>query len=311
MLKTALTLLVCLCALARGAEPVKSFTEDWQDKHRERTVPVRFYLPSDLPKEKPAPVVIFSHGLGGSRDYYQYWGQNLARHGYVSLHLQHVGSDDSLWRGGAIRERAQSLVKAANAQNYLLRVGDVKFALDQLAAIAKSEDHALSGKIDLDRIAMAGHSFGAVTTQALAGQIAEVLGREVSAADDRIKCAVILSPSQPRDRTPPEVAFGKIKIPCFYLTGTDDQDPISRLDPVTRQVPYRAGKGIDQYLLVLKDADHMVFAGRGSMTRFLPLIEKSTVSFLDAYLKGDAKQKQWLRGDFKNELNDRGTFEWR
>lgn len=311
MMKLALPLLMFLCALARGAEPVKSIAEDWVDKDRDRTVPVRVYLPADLSTDKPAPVVIFSHGLGGSRDYYQYWGQNLARHGYVSIHLQHIGSDDSLWRGAGIRDRATAMIKAANAQNYVLRIGDVKFTIDRLTELSKSKDHPLAGKVDLTRIAMAGHSFGAVTTQAVAGQIAEVRGRELSVADERIKCAVVLSPSQPRDNKPADVAFSKIKIPCYYLTGTEDRDPITQSDPVTRQVPYRASKASDQYLLVLKGGDHMVFSGRGSMTKYLPLIEESTIAFLDAYLKDDAKQKQWLREEFKKELKDQGTFEWR
>ena len=41
------------------------------------------------------PLVVFSHGIGGSRLGYTWLGRNFARHGIASLHLQHVGSDRS------------------------------------------------------------------------------------------------------------------------------------------------------------------------------------------------------------------------
>jgi len=71
---------------------------DWVDEARRRPVPVRLYLPNQDPS-KQAPLVVFSHGLGGSRNGYSYFGSYLAQHGVASLHLQHVGSDRSLWFG--------------------------------------------------------------------------------------------------------------------------------------------------------------------------------------------------------------------
>jgi len=37
--------------------------QDWKDAKRNRTVPVKLYLPPT--QSGPAPVFIFSHGLGG------------------------------------------------------------------------------------------------------------------------------------------------------------------------------------------------------------------------------------------------------
>ena len=85
-------------SLAQDAVNVQNF--DWQDTVRNRAVPVRLYLPDEaLSSTKPVPLIVFSHGLGGSRNGYQYLGRYWASHGYASLHVQHIGSDNSLWRG--------------------------------------------------------------------------------------------------------------------------------------------------------------------------------------------------------------------
>src|ERR1700722_14103227 len=65
------------------------------DSHRDRQIPVLIYLP----REKEAqPVVLFSHGLGGSRKGSAYLGQHWSERGYVAVFLQHPGSDDSIWK---------------------------------------------------------------------------------------------------------------------------------------------------------------------------------------------------------------------
>src|SRR5262245_29770001 len=66
-----------------------------QDKSRSRDIPIRIYLPA---QESPAPVVLFSHGLGGTRQGNAYCGKHWAARGYVVVFLQHADSDDSVWR---------------------------------------------------------------------------------------------------------------------------------------------------------------------------------------------------------------------
>ena len=48
------------------------------------------------------PLVVFSHGIGGSRRGYSYLGQHWASHGVASLHLQHIGSDRNVWFGNPL-----------------------------------------------------------------------------------------------------------------------------------------------------------------------------------------------------------------
>jgi hypothetical protein len=66
-----------------------------RDQKRSREIPIRVCLP----KEKtPAPIVLFSHGLGGSREGSAFLGNHWASRGYVVVFLQHPGSDDSVWK---------------------------------------------------------------------------------------------------------------------------------------------------------------------------------------------------------------------
>jgi hypothetical protein len=67
-----------------------TFETIWHDATRNRDVPAKIYYPTTAPSK--LPVIIFSHGLGGSRTGYSYLGKFWASHGYVSVHLTHVGS---------------------------------------------------------------------------------------------------------------------------------------------------------------------------------------------------------------------------
>ncbi len=294
-----------LCAAAN----VKTIDQTWHDADRKRDVPVRIYLPDTATSEKPAEIVLFSHGLGGSRAGYSYLGDAWSSHGYVVIMLQHPGSDESVWRdqaGGVAKLKA-----AANGENYIARIKDVSFAIDYLTKLADTPNDPLAGKINLDRIAMAGHSFGAHTTLAIAGQQAGVGRQVISMVDKRAKCAIAMSPSAPENGDPAK-AFGAMIMPVFHMTGTNDNSPIRPVDPKTRTVPYEKTTAADQYLVVFKDGDHRMFAGGGPMGRlYKKSVCDSTIAFLDAYLRKDEKAKSWLRKDFAESLKDTARFEFK
>src|SRR5690242_13951209 len=66
------------------------------DDHREqRKIPLYIYLPAS---KSAAPVVLFSHGLGGSNRGSAFMGQHWAARGYVAVFVQHPGSDEGVWR---------------------------------------------------------------------------------------------------------------------------------------------------------------------------------------------------------------------
>src|SRR5450432_2707225 len=90
-----------------------------KDAKRSRDIPIRVYLP----KEKaPAPVVLFSHGLGGSREGSAFLGNHWAARGYVAVFLQHPGSDESIWKNKPPAQRMAALQAAADLANFELRV---------------------------------------------------------------------------------------------------------------------------------------------------------------------------------------------
>ncbi len=87
------------------------------DEARQREVPLRVYLPAGA---KPSPVVLFSHGLGGTRDNCVYLGKHWAARGYVAVFLQHPGSDDSVWKDEPLLKRVVALRRAASGKNLVL-----------------------------------------------------------------------------------------------------------------------------------------------------------------------------------------------
>jgi len=281
-----------------------------RDAARARNIPVLIYLPSDT---KPAPVVLFSHGLGGNRTGSAYFGQHLAKSGYVGVFLQHPGSDDSVWRDVPLLRRMAALRAAANAEQFLQRTADVRAVLDTLTKWQADPAHQLRGRLDLDRVAMSGHSFGAVTTQAVSGQSAAVQGKRLT--DPRIKAAIIMSPSLPATGTP-ENAFGSVTIPWLLMTGTRDEAAIGDATAQSRRGVFPALPPGGKYELVLFDEQHSAFTDRdlpgdrvGRNPKHHGAINAIATAFLDAWLRKDPVARAWLDGDGpRSVLDPRDTW---
>lgn len=262
---------------------------------RNRDIPVRIYLPST---NRSAPVVLFSHGLGGSRAGSEFLGERWAARGYVAVFVQHSGSDDAIWKQAAPEERMAAMRKAASLENFVLRVRDIPAVLDQLEVWNK--DGPLAGRMDLTRIGMSGHSFGAVTTEAVSGETFPISGTKLT--DPRIRAAVIFSPSTPVSTTA-ERAFGAVKIPWLLMTGTKDTAPIGTADMKSRLAVYPALHGVPKYQVVLNNAEHSAFTDRALPGDYEPrnpnhhrVILALSTAFWDAYLLGNKGALAWLNG---------------
>jgi len=290
-------------ALGKGYDPLavdpefRAQSQDLMvhDAKRNRDIPVRVYLPAS---EKPAAVVLFSHGLGGSRAGSKFLGEHWAARGYVAVFVQHPGSDDAVWKEAPPEERMGALREAASLENFLWRVKDVKAVLDQLEAWNKSGP--LTGRMDLTKVGMSGHSFGAVTTEAVSGETFPMSGTGLT--DARIRAAVIMSPSAPRS-TSPERAFGDVKVPWLLMTGTKDTAPIGPADIKSRLAVYPALRGAPKYQVVLNNAEHSAFTDRalpGDRESRNPnhhrVILALSTAFWDGYLRGDKDALGWLNG---------------
>ena len=244
--------------------------------------------------------MLFSHGLGGTREAATYLGNYWAAHGYVAVFLQHAGSDDGVWKNLPPRQRMAAMQQAANFDNFLLRVRDVAAVLDQLEIWNRQTGNPLAGRLDMTRIGMAGHSFGAVTTQAVSGQTANF---GAGFADKRIKAALILSPSAPAN-VKPKQAFSAVQIPWLLMTGTLDKSEIRGFDADSRLKVFPALPADGQkYQLILDKAEHSAFIDAPMRRDTGPrnpnhhrAIEAISTAFWDAYLKNDGSAKTWING---------------
>lgn len=285
--------------LVVGKEAVESRTDEVVDGERERTIPLRVYLPAS---KDAVPVLLFSHGLGGSRDNNPYLGEHWAKRGYVVVFVQHPGSDESVWKDAAALERVAAMRRAASAENYLARTLDVPAVLDALASWNGEEDHPLHRRLDLERVGMSGHSFGAQTTQAMAGQVAVVGRQTISKREPRINAAVMFSPSPPQ-RGDAAQAFAEVKIPCLLMTGTLDDSPIGNTTPEDRLKVFPNLKQAPAWQVVFDKATHGAFGERplrgapAADPRYHKAILALTTAFWDAELKGDQEARKWLNGD--------------
>jgi predicted dienelactone hydrolase len=264
---------------------------------KDRDIPLRVYLPATT---APAPVVLFSHGLGGSRNGDMFLGRHWAARGYVAVFVQHPGSDVSVWQDKPVSQRMSSLRKAASLQNFTRRVHDVHGVLDALTSWNAQAQHPLAGRLNLEEIGMSGHSFGAVTTEAVSGEHFPMLGTKLT--DPRIKAAIAFSPSAPR-RGSAERAFGSVKIPWLLMTGTRDIAPIGNADLKSRLAVYPALHGAPKYEVVLNNAEHSAFTDRALPGDSEPrdpnhhrVMLALTTAFWDAYLRGDKDALAWLNG---------------
>ena len=80
------------------------------DTGRHRAIPIRVYFPFN---KSPAPVVLCSHGLGGSRAGSAYLAKHWSARGYLCVFLQHPGSDAFVWKDKPLGQRMKAMREAA------------------------------------------------------------------------------------------------------------------------------------------------------------------------------------------------------
>ncbi len=296
-------LLTMLLTTAAFAAPVREELLDWHDKARNnREIPVKAYLPEK--SHSPLPVILFSHGLGGSREAAAYLGRAWAADGFACFHLEHEGSNTrALLRAGG-RAGAKSLASAPAAVD---RVGDVKFALDELTRLNSDRQSKFFGRLDLNRVGIAGHSFGAQTSLAVIGIRAFTPnGKTVSAPDPRIRAALVLSPNGQPYRNFGEKAYDGITVPIMFMTGTNDYSPINDATPAERRLPFDHCRYSDRSLITFAGGDHMIFSGRGTRPPnkafrgdpvYHSLIAGLSLRFWQASLKNDPDALRFVRSE--------------
>jgi len=286
-----------------GTNQIGIIRYEWHDPSRDRDVPVKIYYPKT--GDGPFPVIIFSHGLGGSREGYAYLGEDWAAHGYVSVHLQHHGSDQGIFKNGSWLHLEETLHAAIeNPTNSIDRAHDVSFAIDQLEKL--NHEPLFQNRLDLSHIGMAGHSFGAATTLVVSGERGPHFENGLS--DPRVKASIAMSPPLFSG-----LRFDAIRIPVFVMTGTEDAGFTRSTD---RRTAFDKISSPGTCLVNFDGANHMTFSDRlqpgqaAKGKKFHPLILAATNAYWDAHLRDNADAREWLeQGGFAAILKDGGKFE--
>ncbi|WP_328629408.1 alpha/beta fold hydrolase [Streptomyces sp. NBC_00353] len=201
------------------------------------------------------PVIVFSHGFGWSMNGYAPLADFWAARGFVVLQPTHL---DSRTLGLAAEDPRTPRI-------WRFRIEDLTRVLDGLDILEASVP-GLAGRLDHDRIAVAGHSWGAQTASTLLG--ARVLdsegvpGKDMS--DARVKAGVLLALTGLGDDLTPFAAenfpfmrpsFDSMTTSALIVAGDNDQSHLSTRGPDWFTDPYTCSPG-SKSLLTLFEAEH-------------------------------------------------------
>jgi dienelactone hydrolase len=255
------------------------------DPARDKDLDVRVSWPID---GDSLPLVIFSHGNDGSMLAYDPLITHWVSYGYVLIQPDHL--DSYLV---PIEDRADEF------EDWEDRIQDVVFILDSLDQI-EADIPVIAGRIDRNRIGMAGHSFGAHTTQMVCGAVTT---SNVSYLDSRLRAALMISPQGIGDQLG-ENSWDGFTNPMMVITGTNDEgrdgQPWTwRMDPYN----HAPANGV-KHAVVIDGAYHNFgdIYGIG----YLPYppdpvqvsyVRSASTAFLDAYIKELPEAQAYLASD--------------
>ncbi len=261
-------------------------------------------------KQSRFPLVVFSHGLGGSNNAFEIECAYWASHGYVVVVCEHLDS----MRHPELRA---SLRRLSRSKRWERRVLDQKLVIDRVEEWAQAVEGLGADQVDLDRIATAGHSYGAQTAVLMAG--GRVERYEGSAllgfAEERVDIAIPISPQGPGQAGFADASWSELRIPALFITGTHDESH-DGFTPENRTVPFRNAPAGDKHLLVIDGATHSSFLERTRHVRpdtrsndpaHAHHTRQVTLAFLDAHLKEDEGAHTYLNSEGKEGPADIGT----
>jgi predicted dienelactone hydrolase len=296
---------------------------DLHDPARNKDLHVKVRYPRPKAKDgtlpERLPLVVFSHGLGGSCDAFSDLSAHWASLGYVVIHPTHADSArDRAKKGEAIDKDTlwRSIMDLQAREN---RVRDLAFildSLDQIEAGLPDLQRDGKGRIDREHIAAAGHSAGAYTTQLITGM--RIRTREqpqgASYADPRVKAGLIISGQGVNGLGITKDAWEKVAVPTLVITGSKDLASVGSETPQTRRHPFEyargaAGGGPACFLLWIEGASHSSYAGKSGRSigdkesatsdpkMIGEIVQCATTAFLDRYLRGNEAGQAWLTSD--------------
>lgn len=247
--------------------------------------PVTIFSPS---RSGSFPVIVFSSGAFSSPDRYLNMLQPIAESGYVILAPTHLDAEilalDPKPESGTVWQSRNDEVA------YLATVPESLIALLERREI----------KLDETRLALMGHSYGALIAQLGAGAMAtDPDGTRPNRKISNVDALVAFSPPGPVNKVIDSEGWKSIDLPSLTVTGTADILPGFIDDWRLHKAGYEATPKGARWLWVGEQVDHYFdgLFGRGGSIR--PEIAQrfdhaiaTTVNFLDLHLKPDETTEQ-------------------
>jgi pimeloyl-ACP methyl ester carboxylesterase len=221
--------------------------------------------------------------------------EHWASHGYVCIQPTHSDSIKLMKaaRRRQLRSAEQFVRDPRTVANWAERPREIKAILDQLGTVAERAE-GLGERMDRERIAVAGHSFGAHTTAMIAGlKLFGPGGRTITIADDRPTAALIISP-QGLGRSIRPASWAAVDGPVMMITGSKDTSPRNNKSADWRLTAWKhLDPGDDRYLLFIEAAHHnfggisgVRYPGAGPKNAdHLAQVRSATTAYFDALLK--------------------------
>ena len=281
--------LVLLAAVASctTTRPAITMTRDVQITvpGESRTLPLHVVYPE---RGRRLPVVLFSHGAYSSGDAYDALLRSWAARGYVVLSPTHRDSTSLGTKRGSPEPRF-----------FAWRLDDMALLLKDLDATLR-EVPELARRVDTQRIAATGHSFGGLVAQTVGGAtyFDPAAGQAVSRADPRIAAVLIFSGAGTMAPLLRPEDFNSLRVPVMVTVGTQDLAQAPGLTGYEwRRQPFDLVPPGRAYLLTLDGADHYLggMVGRDDLPRaergeaYVREFNAASGQFLDAWLGGSAR----------------------
>jgi predicted dienelactone hydrolase len=132
--------------------------------------------------EREFPLLIFSHGFGGTRTQNGFEMAELASHGYIIASIEHsFTATGTLFPDGTSAAMDSSALTVLSTDSNSVRIvniwaADGRFIIDRMSALDRDDPRQLfTGRIDTTRVGYFGHSFGGATAAQIMSLDARVL----------------------------------------------------------------------------------------------------------------------------------------
>ncbi|MBS0361257.1 MAG: hypothetical protein JSR98_07745 [Proteobacteria bacterium] len=276
---------------------------DLVDPDRGRTIATRALFPTEPGRY---PVIIFSHGFGGSYKTFGMTGVVWASHGYVVLHPTHSDSillpdpkiraeEAQVMRqvlarrgeGGARGDLQSAFVKVLDDPFFIdSRLRDVGFLLRALKDRKLGLDPRVLERADTAKLGMSGHSYGGYTTLVCAG--ARLIPPSAAPVPAGFAGFIGMSGQGPGRMSLNDDSFKGMVKPYMATTGTRDFGAANET-PAWRLKPYELCPPGGKYAVVVQGFRHMDFdpvQGDPELGARGAILRRYQLQFWDSVLKG-------------------------